>query len=387
MISGAEALVAPTRINPIYLEGKLLPLAASTAAELNLHDGQVVQALVRLSGDQPTLLLKGRLIDGPPASMAQVGESMWLRVQSRPEGPWNLMPVPAPAGSAAPVAVGGGLPALAPTPLLGDPNAAPVVSRIANLLYRPTGAVELTQLYQPGTLDALLQTVPRPDLQAQWRGLQLSMAQLTPAALRQAMNGAMGAEVWLARGLPPMAQDPKQLLRRLIDAITQSQGAVMDDPSIEGFETSSPVSRLQKAVDDLEASQVQAVQAQAQREVLFSMTLPFADANPVELTIRRGPKQDGESPLLTINVHSKSEDLGPVWLQTQLHSAEQVDLIMWAESHDVVQQAREKSSLLGQDLGEAGLTMRSFQVMHGPRPAQATEWTPSGRGLVVDVSA
>jgi len=26
MISGAEALIAPGRINPIYLEGKLLPL-------------------------------------------------------------------------------------------------------------------------------------------------------------------------------------------------------------------------------------------------------------------------------------------------------------------------------------------------------------------------
>ncbi|MEY3937777.1 MAG: hypothetical protein RL659_618, partial [Pseudomonadota bacterium] len=51
MISGAEALIAPGRINPIYLEGKLLPLQASTAAELGLKDGQVVQASVKLQNE------------------------------------------------------------------------------------------------------------------------------------------------------------------------------------------------------------------------------------------------------------------------------------------------------------------------------------------------
>ena len=45
MIKGAEALVSPGRVHPIYLEGKLLPLEAPTAAELNLKDGQVVKTL------------------------------------------------------------------------------------------------------------------------------------------------------------------------------------------------------------------------------------------------------------------------------------------------------------------------------------------------------
>jgi hypothetical protein len=52
--------------------------------------------------------------------------------------------------------------------------------------------VELSQLYKPGTLDALLGTIGRPDLLTQWRGLQLSMSQLTPSSLQQAMMGAMG---------------------------------------------------------------------------------------------------------------------------------------------------------------------------------------------------
>jgi hypothetical protein len=86
MITGAEALTAPNRINPIYLEGKLLTFQASIAQDLGLKDGQIVQALVRLHGDQPKLLLQGRMIDAPPNSLATPGESMWLRVQNKAEG-------------------------------------------------------------------------------------------------------------------------------------------------------------------------------------------------------------------------------------------------------------------------------------------------------------
>jgi len=338
---------------------------------------------VRLHGDQPKLLLQGRMIDAPASALAAPGESMWLRVQNKAEGQWGFQPVPAPAGTQAPSTA---LTLTTPTVMMA-PSLAPVVSRIANLLYRPTGAVELSQLYKPGTLDALLGTIGRPDLLTQWRGLQLSMSQLTPSALKQAMMGAMGSEVWLSRGMPTAVQDPKQMLRRLIDAINSNNLSTTQSSDGDDTDSIGIVSRLQRAVDDLEASQVKAVQAQAQQEILFNMTLPFADANPVELTIRRGPKQEGESPLLIINVHSKSEQLGPVWLKTQLANSEQVELTMWSEDPNVVSQARSRSSLLGQELSNAGLTMKSFQVVQGARPNETSVWAPSGRGLVVDVSA
>jgi hypothetical protein len=383
VITGAEALIAPSRINPIYLDGKLLTFQASIAQDLGLKDDQIVQAMVRLHGDQPKLLLQGRMIDAPASSLAAPGESMWLRVQNKAEGQWRFQPVPPPAGTQA---TSTALTLNVPT-LMMAPNLAPVVSRIANLLYRPTGAVELSQLYKPGTLDALLGTIGRPDLLTQWRGLQLSMSQLTPSALKQAMMGAMGSEVWLSRGMPTAIQDPKQMLRRLIDAINTNNLSTTQSSDGDDTDSIGIVSRLQRAVDDLEASQVKAVQAQAQQEILFNMTLPFVDANPVELTIRRGPKQEGESPLLIINVHSKSEELGPVWLKTQLANSEQVELTMWSEDPNVVSQARSRSSLLGQELGNAGLTMKSFQVVQGARPNETSVWAPSGRGLVVDVSA
>jgi hypothetical protein len=383
MITGAEALTAPNRINPIFLEGKLLTFQASIAQDLGLKDGQIVQALVRLHGDQPKLLLQGRLIDAPLHSLAAPGESMWLRVQNKSSGEWGFQPISAPSSAQANSTA---LSLTAPSNLM-NASLAPVVSRIANLLYRPTGALELTELFKPGTLDSLLQTVPRPDLQSQWRGLQLSMAQLTPATLKQAMMGAMGSEVWLARGLSMASQDPKQLLRRLIEAIGQANNNAIRSVDGDDVQPNSILARLQRAVDDLEASQVQAVQAQVQQEILFNMTLPFADANPVEITIKRGPKQEGESPMLVVNVHSKTEELGPVWLKTQLSQSDQVELTMWSENSDVVTQARARSPLLGQELSLSGLTMKSFQVIQGPRPNDSQPWTPSGRGLVVDVSA
>ena len=372
MMTGAEALVAPNRINPIYLDGKLLTFQASIAQDLGLTDGQIVQALVRLNGDQPKLLLQGRLIDVPPNSLAAPGESMWLRVQNRAEGAWAFQPVPPPSTTSASLAS-----TSARLPLsLASTGLAPVVSRISSLLYRPTGAVELSGLFKPGTLDAILQTVSRP-----------GMAQLSPAALKQAMMGAMGSEVWLSRGAPMSPQDPKQMLRRLIEAINQSNNAAIQGSDTDNPETSGVLMKLQRAVDDLEASQVQAVQAQVQKEVLFNMTLPFADANPVEITIKRGPKQEGGSPLLVINVHSKSEELGPVWLKTQLEKADQVDLTMWSEDPQVVAQARSQSGLLGAELSNSGLTMKSFKIIQGARPTEIAPWTPSGMGLVVDVSA
>ena len=81
MISGANALVEPGRIHPIFLEGKLLPLQAKAAAELGLKDGQVVQGNVRLQHDQPMLMLQGKAFVVPGLLASQVGQSMWFKVQ------------------------------------------------------------------------------------------------------------------------------------------------------------------------------------------------------------------------------------------------------------------------------------------------------------------
>ncbi len=369
MISGPQASHLAGHANPIFLEGKLLPLAVPAARELGLKDGEVVQATVQArGGGDMALLLRGRLLELPKPSPWPEGHTLNMRVIASPSGPWNLQLLPVNTASSASTAL---------TALPSMPAVASLISNVANLLFRPVGQPELAKLFQPGNLESLLQTVPRPDLQAQWRGMQLSMAQLTPQALSQFVAAGMGAEVWLARGMTPPADDPKQLLRRLMAAMTLG----------ESDEDGTKIGSIQRAVDDLEASQVQAVQAQNQREMQMRMVLPFYDAEPVELIFRRAPREGGKKPPLTVNVHSRSQSLGEIWLKTQLHGGERVELNMWAVEVDVVRQARSRAEELGQQLVDAGLSMQSFQIVHGRRPVEPTEWRPSGRGMVVDVSA
>lgn len=388
MIEGAQASQAAGRANPIFLEGKLLPLDAAVARALGLKEAEVVQATVQSGpGGNLALLMRGRLIDLPQPSPWLAGQSLSFKAMPAPGGGWNLQPLPTGSSGAAaaplsgaPVpgaAAGLGLAGLAvPSLPMAVNDASVLISRVANLLFRPAGLPELAQLFKPGVLDDLMQRSPRPDLQTQWRSLQLSMAQLTPQALQRAVAAGMGAEVWLARGLPPPADDPKQVLRRLLAALT----------SKDGEDDDARISPLKRAVDEIDASRVQAVQAHAQQEVLLRMLLPFHDAEPVELVFRRAPRHGGETPPFTVNVHSLSQSLGELWLKTQLQG-ERVELTMWALQADVVRQARARAPELAAQLVDAGLAMQGFQIHHGPRPAEPADFRPSGRGMVVDVSA
>ncbi len=369
MIGTADLSQLPGRANPIYLEGRLLPLSTEQARALQLQDSEVVQALVRArGGGDLELLIRGRALSlpAPPATSGWLpGQQVSLQAQVAATGQVGLLPLA--------------------DAMRASAEGASFFSRIGQLLFRPPGLGQLAELFKPGVLDALLRAAGRADLQAQWRGMQLSMAQLNPQALGQAMAAALGSEVWLARGQLPPADDPKQLLRKLLASLSRGDGegdTALDGEALEGL------GALHRGLDDLEASQVQAVQAQAQRELMFSFVLPFVDAEPVEFQFRRAPRQGGqEPPPLVVNVHSRNQDLGELWLKTQLHGGERVDLTMWALNEAVVAQARERSGELGAQLAESGLAMQSFQVIHGPRPASGSDWTPSGRGLVVDVSA
>lgn len=367
MIAPADLALLPGRSNPIFLEGKLLPLTVAQARELDLRNGQVIQALVQSRGsDDLSLLMRGKLIDLPASALTngwRVGQSLTLQVQAGANGLF----LQAQPGSDL---------------MLAQPQ---FFSRVGNLLFRPPGLEQLGQLFKPGVLDALLQASGRADLQGQWRSMQLSLAQSDPQQLAQAINrmvaSAMGSELRLLRGMPLPTDDPKQLLRKLMAALA-GKG---DDE--EGASTEA-LGKLSQAVDDLESSQVQAVQAQAQKEVLISLMLPFVDAEPIELQFRRAPRREGEErPPLTVNVHSRSQDIGEVWLKTQLHGLDRVDLTMWALREGVVEQARARSGELGAQLSEAGLAMQSFQVIHGARPQGTADWVPSGRGLVIDIRA
>jgi hypothetical protein len=385
MISGAETAHLSTRPPAIFLEGRLPVLEAKAVQALGLHDGQVVRPTVEARGEQLRLVLKGagleRLLDLPAQPRLGPGESLALKVQLLPNGQAQLRPLgPENTGNAAAHAAAT---AQAQQALAG-------LSRLDRLAFRPPGMDAFLQLMRPGFLQGLLQASPQPEA-SEWVQRLLrqrpSMGQLTPEALRQAvMRSGFMTESLLARGLIPDGGDTKLLLRQLQRSWTQAPANVQ--------------ALIENAIDDLESAQVKAVQAgqgglapgmaaeaAAGRELAFAFVLPFADADPVSLRILRQRRRPGEeAPPLVVHLHSRSRDLGEIWLQTRLLQS-QVDMTMWAVREDVARRADQGRGELAVALDDMGLQMTRLVVIHGARTPEAPPDAPPQAGSLVDFKA
>lgn len=372
MITGAETAHLSPKTPTIFLEGRLPLVVARTAAELGLRDGQVVQANVEAKLDRLRLILQnpaqaGRFIDLPkdlpPGLRLAAGDTALFRVQVQNDGSIWLRPLQAQARAGA----------------AGGPvsTEAQVPNRTQQLSFRPPDMAALTQLLRPGGLDNLLKSLSpaTPGLAALqlWQNLRPSMAQLTPAKLQQLMQGSgWMTEAALVNGQAGGVADLKSGLRQLLRWLQTTGG--------------DGLGRVQDAVDDIESRQLAAAETMNSREWVFSMMLPFVDAEPVALRFVRGRRPPGEEKApLVIHLHTRNRDLGEVWLQTRISSETQVDMVMWALREDVVHRARDMSSNLAEELDSAGLNMTRLQVIHGPGPAEPVPWSPPDTGSMLDV--
>lgn len=362
LLQGIEQTALPGRLNPFYLEGRPLPLATPLAQQLGLRDGQVVQATIEARGDTLKLLLSGRLLDLPPGLRLRPGDTVWLRAIAGAGG-WTLKPVD--PGTAHPAAA-------STPPLAGEPALPPGMSRLLALSLRPPMSPTLMQLFQPQVASGLLQSAASPELAALFQRLQLSMRGLTPSALQATViSSGFWLEALLARG-QGAGGDVKSLLRRLVRAIAEREPAMAES--------------LRRAVDDIEAAQVESLAAQARGEFAFSMVLPFTDANPVHLRFFRPRRRPGEeAPPFSVDIHTINDVLGEIWLKTSVTRAAHVELMMWARKDSVVRLARRYADALGERLLLAGLTLDSFRIFHAARPSLPDSWTPPG--AVLDVRA
>ena len=430
MIALAES-TAPLRPSPLFFQGQAsVPLVeAVTARALDLKDGQIVQATVQPQGEQMALMLRGRQIGVPRAHGWEVGQRLSFQVQAHADGSVSLQllgpgaraPFPLASPSATPYApeisprspasaAQAAAPAIATPPTLattaitaialagmggasaatGAPFAgfAGVFSRLGSLLYRAPGMPDVRHLFEPGEgLDAVLAKIsssptasaassPQPgqvqnqaqlqgqlqvslqaQLQTQWQAMRLNAEQLTPEAIRLAVLSAMGSETSMGRIRSPAPLDPKQLLHQLLKALQDA-----------GDEDSPEVQQLKRALGDLDAAQLGAVQAQGNGAMAWSVVLPFFNQAPVELRFERQAQEAGQEPVYTVSAHSKSQDYGELWLKADLHGETALDLSMWALRDSVVALAQQGCEALRHSLREVGLSMRSFQAHAGARP-------------------
>ena len=367
MITGAETAHLTPKTPTIYLEGKLPLVITKTAADLGLRDGQVIQSTVEYKLDALRLNLQGpqqgQFIDLPkdlPAGLRLAsGDTALFRVQVMANGSIVLRPLqaaPAPAS---------------PTPA----EAAALPGRTAQLGFRPPDMQALAQLLRPGVLDSMLQGLPAsaPELGAlqQWLRLRPGMAQLTPEKLQQAIhNSGFMTESLLSQGLGAGLVDLKSVLRQLLRS-----GSATDKDSLIG-----------DSLDDIESHQMTAQETLTGREWVFSMMLPFADAEPVNLRFSRSRRQPGQDkPPFVIHLHTRNRDLGEVWLQTRISDQTDVDMVMWALREDVVLRAKALANNLEQELDSAGLNMTRLQIIHGAGPQQPRPYGAPDMGSLLDV--
>ena len=369
MITGAETAHLTPKTPTIYLEGKLPLVIERSAAELGLSDGQVIQAAIEAKRDAALRLnlqgpLQGKFIDLPkdlPAGLRLAsGDTALFRVQVLANGTIMLRPLQA-----------------APPTALVDAAAVPasLPGRTQQLGFRPPDMQALAQLLRPGVLDNMLQglSASAPELGAlqQWLRARTGMAQLTPEKLQRAMqrSGFM-TENLLSQGQGAGLIDLKSVLRQLLRSGT----------------TSESESLIGDSLDDIESHQLMAHDTLNGREWVFSMMLPFADAEPVAMRFARTKHQPGQDkPPLVIHLHTRNRDLGEVWLQTRISDQTNVDMVMWALREDVVLRAQALASNLAQELDSAGLNMTRLQIIHGAGPQDPMPYATPQMGSLLDI--
>lgn len=365
MITGAETAHLGTRHSPIFLEGRLALANAPSAQELGLQEGQVVRANVQAREGGLQMSLGGRFFDLPrdlpPGMRLSAGDSLLFKVQIQADGSIMLRPVAAPPPIAAASQASGIWP-----------------DRLQQLGLRPPDMGLLSQLLRPGVLEGLAQQIASSSPQLamvvdQWLRQRTSMAQLTPEKLKQlfSRSGWMN-EALSAQSRSPEGPDLKSTLKQLLGALEKQDA--------------DGVHLVKNALDDMEASQLASAESLSAREWVFSIMLPFRDAEPIALRFSKARRQAGqEAPPFVIQLHTRNQDLGEIWLQTCISHQTDVDMVMWALREDIAERAKAQTPGLAEELESAGLRMTRLQVIHGAAPQDLASWVPPDTGSMVDV--
>jgi hypothetical protein len=390
---GAESVLGAMRATPVQLDMRPHWVETSMAEQLGLQDGQVVQALVERKDGRVRLWLKDFSFDLPNGWVLKDGDKPFLRVSLNPGGWGLLIQNPTDLSAAtdkANVALSG----------LGGKGAAGAVSgagfvaadavasptatsnRLNTLVFQPPGFAAFRQLLQMIDMRApqIAQlTMGQSDVLARLSGLGLSMGQLQPLGLRKALAPYFRSVENQLSQRQKVEDEPRSLIRQLLSSLGEEDTGA----SVNGLSED-----LHKALNELEAAQLQSAIDLNRGELNLRLMLPFTDADPVELHFQRPPRQPGdENPPLSVDIHSQSRRLGEVWLHTLIKAGHQVELTMWALREEVAQQARAHATELVMELGAAGLELQQFQIYNSPRPGTDTARPAPQRGLVVDALA
>jgi hypothetical protein len=428
-LSGPEIVSPAARPAALVPTGPYPVLAVMEARLLGLHDGQIVRPTIEVRNDRLQLLLDGRVVEWPgsAAPRASASVSSWLAtawvVRLLANGSAQLLPWRGQESAAAAVQT------RAPASQPGTASAPPPSDAAASTTARGlSAAAELAQ-WRMHWAPLLV----RSDAWTAWRTALQGMPQHTPGA---AMAPASAAGTGAGPGAPtsqPQSQ-PQALLQAkslattspapavplpsmalldpvsLREAVRRSglfvesrlaRGALVDDSDVKiallaRLSSAVPVAgpdraAMSAALDDIAAAQLQSLAASLDGSALMQLVLGFRDAPAVSMRLARDPDPDqGTSRKAqgwTVDIQSRSDKWGSLWLQTRIEPDGRIGLMMWCEREDVCTASRADARRLANLLLEEGLRLERFQVILGPRQDNASGANVAETGNVLDLQA
>ena len=386
MLAGPDAIaqIPGGKVLPIYLEGRLIPVANQVGRELGLSINEVVRSVVEIRGDSLAIMVNGRQFDLPAQLRFSPGEALWLRFIMFPNGYFAFKPIPGPGQNQAFNAVQANRPsantalptAAASTPGQGlSPAVTSLFAQPANL----SGILQILSNAGGMGFFASLANALGPSTLAHFLQSRPSMGHLSPELVKAALRASgLLSEAKLAKGLSA-SPDLKLALRELLlsSAFGRLRSAALTSQSLE------------TSIREIESSQADALSAQTNRDLAFSFVFPFCDADPVLVSLFRPKQQAGSKvlSLLTLNLYTNSDSLGEVWMKTIISDLRSIDLAMWATREEIATRAALAKPELAEELESAGLKMEGFLVFNGRRPAETTLTLGEEPGVVIDQKA
>ncbi len=392
MLQGPDLVLGVPRLPLVQMENKPVWVENRVAQLLGLTDHQIVQGTVALNSGSVRLWLKDFSFEIPNTWGLKPGDMPFVRATQTAQG-WNIQLTGKPAvgvsETSTPKTNSLGSTALV-TPqkfneqlnLMGLPGAATfeqnLGSKLGMLLQQQVDFSQSALLLRP---DQLLMMANNPAL-SQWlsvlKKMSLSMAHVSPQGLKKMILSQASSSEHLLANMEDVEDSPRSLLHKMLASLESSDG--QGDLSTK--------SQISKALQELEASQVQCAQDWTRGALSLKLVIPFVDADPVDLHFKKPPRQSGEPETpLSVDIHSKSRVLGEVWLNTTITNSSQVDLIMWAVKSDVADLAKLNAKELGFELADSGLKLSSFQIFNVPRPQEVLLESLPKVGTVVDAKA
>lgn len=364
-------MVAPEAIGPLQryaaliAEQPVIRLAEPIARELGLREGQFIQASLEMQPEGLAMRLGERWLMLPPGwQRLAAGDLRWFQVVRQSGGGVALRLSAAPAsGPALPGQVPVGSDAESPSaaPLPGAlPQAASAAAglRLNSLLGRPASFDSLFNLLRPGVLDALLAEKPESaPLAAAMAALRQRVDHLSAQSVQQAiLMSGLWSESILAAGRALPGQDLKSLLRQTLRLLGPGSAAADD---------------VESAIDDIERHQLDSVQAQSDQRQVFTMMMPFADAEPVWIRFERESQRPGEGARrYVIDLHLRPPVLGDLWIKTGVVGRD-VDLTVWTVRPEIARLVEQFRDELALELSEAGLRLHGMRIVDTARPDQS----------------